>query len=269
MIPPVPRWRRPSGGRRLEPVDDGRQDDGGGVDRSQVGARAGSRVRAALVRVAIVDDHVLVREGTAQLLGREPGIDVVGQAGTGEEGLELLERLRPDVALVDVNLPGMSGLGLAREVTARRLDVRVLVVSAYDDYAYVAEALEVGVSGYLMKTASARELVDAVWAVADGIFVLDQAVSSRLARRWRAGPAVRPGTGALTPREADVLALLARGRSNKQIAAELCLGLRTVEGHVSGVLAKLGVASRTEAVAYSLRHHLVTSEDRDEPARRR
>lgn len=205
----------------------------------------------------IVDDHTLVREGTLQLLEQAADVEVVGQAGTGEEGLRLLERLAPDVALVDINLPGMSGLELARVARAHHLEVQILVVSAYDDFAYVTEALEVGVGGYLLKTASGNELLEALRAVAGGIFVLDRAVSSHFARRWRSGP---PAVGALTRREADVLRLLARGRSNRQVAAELGLGVRTIEGHVSSLLAKLGVASRTEAVAYALGHHLVAFE---------
>ena len=158
----------------------------------------------------------------------------------------------------DVNLPGMSGLELARRASTRYPKVRVIVVSAYDDYAYVTEALEIGVSGYLLKTASGSELVDAVRAVADGVFVLDRALLGRLARRWRSAPG---GPDALTAREADVLRLLAQGLSNKHIATELGLGLRTVEGHVSSVLTKFGVGSRTEAVLYALDHHLMTTHD--------
>ncbi|HEX9031490.1 MAG TPA: response regulator transcription factor [Streptosporangiaceae bacterium] len=212
---------------------------------------------AVPIRVVIVDDHALLREGTIQLFELQAEVEVVGQASSGEEGLEVLGRLRPDVALIDVHLPGMSGLELAR-AAASLPGVRVLMVSAYDDYAYVAEALEIGVGGYLLKTATARELVDAVRAVADGVFVLDQALSSRLTRRRRSDS---PAAGALTRRESEVLAVLARGRSNQQIAAELGLGQRTVEGHVSSVLGKLGVASRAEAVAYALGHRLVVPED--------
>ena len=120
--------------------------------------------------------------------------------------------------------------------------------------------MDIGVGGYLLKTASAKELVDAVRAVADGVFVLDRAVSGRLTRRMRNDAA---STGLLTRRETEVLELLARGRSNKQIANELELGLRTVEGHVSNVLAKLGAQSRTEAVAYAIGHRLVIPENRD------
>jgi DNA-binding NarL/FixJ family response regulator len=206
------------------------------------------------IRIVLVDDHALVAEGTRQLLDAEDGLEVVGEARTGEEALPLLESLRPDVALVDVNLPGMSGLELARLASRSCPEVLILIVSAYDDYAYVTEALDIGVAGYLLKTASARELVDAVRAVADGVFVLDRAVSLRLTRRGRRSP---PEPAMLTPREREVLFLLAQGRSNKQAAAELGLGLRTVEGHVSSILGKLGVSSRTEAVLHALEHHLV------------
>lgn len=219
-------------------------------------ATASGRVRSP-IGVVVVDDHTLVREGACQLLDREPDIDVVGEAATGEDALVLLLRTRPDVAVIDINLPAMSGLQLARQVMSQLPDLAVLLVSAYDDYAYVAEALDLGVGGYLLKTASARELVDAVRAVADGVFVLDRAVSGRLARRWRHAPTGASAAGALTPREADVLRLVARGQSNKQVAAELGLGLRTVEGYVSTVLSKLGVVSRTEAALYAVTHHLV------------
>ena len=205
------------------------------------------------VRIVIVEDHALVREGTAQLLEATADLQVVGQCGTAEEGAELVERLAPDVALVDVNLPGASGLELASDIARRRPSTRVLVVSAYDDHAYVAEALEIGVGGYLLKTASGRELVEAVRLVAAGVFVLDGAVSSRLGRMRRGTAPGHFDPRALTPREAEVLALVTQGRSNKQIAAELSLGLRTVESHVSSLLAKLGATSRTEAVAHALR----------------
>lgn len=202
----------------------------------------------------VVEDHVLVREGTAELLERDPDLMVVGQAGSAEEGLALLGDLRPDVALVDVELPGLNGIALARAIAEQFPQTRVLILSAYDDYAYVIGALEVGVVGYLLKTASARELADAVRTAAGGALVLDQAISRRLTRRWRSGPG--SSTAALTARETDVLRLLARGLPNKQIASELGLGLRTVESHVSNVLGKLGLSSRTEAALYAVSHHV-------------
>ncbi len=204
----------------------------------------------------VVEDHALVREGTAELLERDPDLMVVGQAGSAEEGLALLRDLHPDIALVDVELPGLNGIALARAIAEQFPPTRVLIISAYDDYAYVIGALEAGVAGYLLKTASARELADAVRTAAGGALVLDQAISRRLTRRWRSGPG--SSTAALTARETDVLRLLARGLPNKQIASELGLGLRTVESHVSNVLGKLGLSSRTEAALYAVSHHVAS-----------
>jgi DNA-binding NarL/FixJ family response regulator len=205
------------------------------------------------ITIVVVEDHTLVREGTAELLDRAVGLRVIGQAGSAEEALGLVASAAPDVLLADVELPGMNGIDLARQVTSRHPGVRVLILSAYDDYAYVIGALEAGVAGYLMKTASARELRDAVRTAAGGALVLDRAISRRLTSRW-SSIGTRPG--ALTARETDVLRLIARGLSNKQIAGELGLGLRTVESHVSNLLSKLGLASRTEAALYAVSHRV-------------
>ncbi|MGC8626618.1 MAG: response regulator [Acidimicrobiales bacterium] len=207
-----------------------------------------------------MDDHALVREGTAELLNREPGIVVVAEAGSAEEAMEVLVASHPDVTLVDVNLPGTSGLDLARWASACDPPLRVLVLSAYDDFAFVDEALNSGVGGYVLKTASARELLEAVRAVSQGIFVLDSSISKRLARRLRGSA---PSPASLTPRELEVLGLVSRGLPNKRIAAELGLGVRTVEGYVSSVLAKLGVGSRTEAALFAMEQY---QRSRDEDA---
>lgn len=236
--------------------------DPGGASTARAGVGAHPRAGGQPVRVFIVDDHALVREGTVQLLQQAPDIIVAGQAGSGEEAVIALESLSPDVALVDVNLPGMSGLDLARLLLATHPEMRILIVSAYDEYAFVTQAIEIGVGGYLLKTASAKELVEAVRAVSEGVFVLDREVSMRLARRSRKDAAT---PRLLTPRENDVLDLLALGRSNKQIATEMGLGIRTVEGHVSSVLSKLGVQSRTEAVALALGNRLVNPPSHDRP----
>ena len=209
-----------------------------------------------IIRVVIVDDHALVREGTRQLLEQDQGIEVVASAGSGEEALGVIERLHPDVAIVDLNLPQMSGLELARRVVATSPETRILIVSAYDEYAYIAEAVEIGVAGYLLKTATGKELIEALHAVFEGVFVLDRQVSKQLVRQRDTSPHT---VGTLTPRETSVLELLAQGRTNKQIASELDLGTRTVEGYVSHVLSKLGVASRTEAATHALIHRLISS----------
>lgn len=218
--------------------------------------------RPRQVRVVIVDDHALVREGTGELLQRDGSLDVVGYAGSAEEALVVLASTPVDVALVDVNLPGQSGLELARRLAIEHPEIRVVMLSAYDEYAFIAEALDIGVAGYLLKTAGGRELIDAVHAVFDGVFVLDREVSKLLTRRHESAS---PLTGTLTPRETDVLEQLAKGRSNKQIASTLQLGTRTVEGYVSNVLAKLGVTSRTEAVTHAISHHLVNAPGYDYP----
>lgn len=210
------------------------------------------------IRLVVVDDHALVREGTAQLLDQDPGIAVVGQAASAEESMGLVEEVRPDVALVDVNLPGRSGLEFARWASVHQPELRVLILSAYDDREFVDEAIDAGVGGYMLKTASTSELLKAIRAVADGIFVLDGALSRRLARH---GPTRPSGpAGSLTQRESEVLQLLVEGMSNKQIAARLGLGVRTVEGYVSSVLGKLGAASRTEAVLLALQLQLLIPE---------
>lgn len=211
----------------------------------------------APVRVVVVDDHALVREGTVDILERDPMLSVVGQAADGEEAVELICELRPDLAIVDIELPGINGIEVVRAVHQRVPGIRFLVVSAYDDHAYLIEALAAGVAGYLLKTVSGRELVHAVRAAAGGSVVFDEAVSQRLTGTRAQG--VQQPSLDLTPRETDVLSLLARGLSNRKIAAELGLGLRTVESHVSNVLSKLGLTSRTEAALYTIRHHLVST----------
>lgn len=209
-----------------------------------------------ILRLVVVEDHALVREGTVEFLEEDPTLSVVGQAATGEEAVDLICAMNPDLVLIDIELPGISGIDVIRAVGGLAPAVRFLVVTAYDDYAYVIEALDAGVSGYLLKTVTRRELVSAVHAVAAGRVVLDEAVGRRLARQGRPGPSP---VGGLTPRETEVLILIARGSSNKQIAIELSLGLRTVESHVSNLLAKLGLASRTEAALWAVNHQIPRS----------
>jgi DNA-binding NarL/FixJ family response regulator len=234
-------------------MDDTRTSPSPGRRQSSSASAAPPSTRPA-IRILVVEDHALVREGTAELLERNPDLTVVGQATSAEEALTLVGSLHPDVALVDVELPGMNGIALARAVAGQNTKTRVLILSAYDDYAYVIGALEAGVAGYLLKTASARELSDAVRTAAGGALVLDETISRRLTRRWRASPG--SAAPALTARETDVLRLVAQGLPNKQIAAQLGLGLRTVESHVSSVLGKLGLASRTEAALYAVSHDM-------------
>ncbi len=207
--------------------------------------------------MVLVEDHAVVREGTRELLQREDGIEVVGEASTGAEAVTLARRLVPSLMVVDVELPDKSGVEVVREVVEAGLPVRCLMLSAHDDYVFVAESLAAGAAGYLLKTVSAAELAAGVRAVATGVVVVDQALSRRLAGRLRHLEQLPAG---LTSREFDVVRALVRGRSNKEIASELGVGLRTVESYVSNVLSKFGVRSRTEAIVYAIAHHLASAE---------
>lgn len=205
------------------------------------------------ITVGIVDDHALVRAGLRELVESEPRLRVVGEADDTESAIAMLTTCRPQVALVDLELPGGGGIAVLQAAAQRVPETRCLVVSAYDDYAYISAALDAAAAGYLLKTADRAELAQAIVAVTKGTTVLDREVARRLHRRWRGEqePEV-----ALSPRETDVLALIARGAPNKKIAGELGLGIRTVEGYVSNILAKLHLSSRTEAALWAREHRV-------------
>jgi len=209
------------------------------------------------IRVVIVEDHTLLREGTRHILEQSQDIEVVGEAGRGDEAVELIERLAPDVVLLDMRLPGMNGIEVARAVTRKHKEIRVLLLSAYDDEEYVAEALNAGASGYMLKTTPGAKLVEAVRAVHSGATVLQDELSHKLAMR-----AMHPGPSGprLSERELDVLRLTARGLSSKEIAGRLQISQRTVEGHLNNIYSKLGVNSRTEAVVHAAARGLISLE---------
>ena len=209
------------------------------------------------IRVVIVEDHTLVREGTRHILGQSHDIEVVGETGRGDEAVDLIDRLEPDVVLLDMRLPGMNGIEIARAVTSKHKEIRVLLLSAYDDEEYVAEALSAGAAGYLLKTTPGAKLVDAVRAVHSGATVLQDELSHKLAMRAMHPEASGPR---LSERELDVLRLTARGLSSKEIAGSLLISQRTVEGHLNNIYSKLGVNSRTEAVVHAASRGLINLE---------
>ena len=204
-----------------------------------------------VIRVVLADDHAVVREGTAELLERA-GIQVVGQAADGSAAVDLVEKLRPDVLLIDLAMPGMDGLEAMRRVRKVAPETAVLALTAHEEDAYVMAALEAGVNGYLTKAARGRELVEAVRAVASGGSIFSPAIASRVFSR-ALGQTSFPPRERPTERELAVLTGAARGLGNKQIAAELGISPRTVQTHLTNVFTKLGVSSRTEAVLRALK----------------
>ncbi|GAB4325439.1 MAG: response regulator transcription factor [Dehalococcoidia bacterium] len=207
-----------------------------------------------IIRIVIAEDHAFVRQGTRRFLNQVPGFQVVGEAGSGAEAVDLVARLAPDVAIVDIAMPGMNGIEATRRIKALRPATSVLVLSAYDDDQYIFALLEAGAAGYLLKDVHESQVAAAVRAVAAGESVLHPAIERKILRRL-----VRTGSeGAAGPqlseRELEVLAAAARGLSNKEIGAALQVSARTVQAHLSHIFTKLGVASRTEAVLYGLRH---------------
>jgi DNA-binding NarL/FixJ family response regulator len=195
--------------------------------------------------ILLAEDHAVVREGTRQILERDPAFVVVAEAEDGPSVLALAAELRPDLVLLDLNLPILNGIEVTRQLCAAPPAPRILILSAYDDEGYVMAALSAGANGYLLKTAHAQEVVAAIHAVARGEVVLDASVANRVLARARRD---KPVTALLTGRELQVLELVSQGSRTKEIATDLSVSTRTVEKHLTSIFNKLGVSSRMEAV---------------------
>ncbi|MDA8435569.1 MAG: response regulator transcription factor [Actinomycetales bacterium] len=208
--------------------------------------------------VVVADDQAMVRAGFLRLLEAEPSIEVVGEAADGVAAVELVARLRPEVALLDIRMPRMDGIQATRAITAAG-PTRVVILTTFDLDEYVYDALRAGASGFLLKDAPPEQMVAAIAAAAAGDALISPAVTRRLLEEFvrRPRPGDDPALGALTARELDVLSRLGRGLSNAEIAAEVFLGEATVKTHVSNVLAKLGLRDRTQAVVYAYETGLV------------
>ena len=230
-------------------------------------------MRADRIRVIIAEDHAVVREGTRELIEREPDIEVVGEATNGAEAIALVEQLAPDVAIVDISMPVVSGIEATERMKAIRPSMAVLILTAYDDDQYVFALLRAGAAGYLLKDVPSSEVVRAVRLVHAGEPVLHPAIARKVMARFSSDPAAAPGRlesrsgpqpAHLTERELDVLRLAASGMTNAQIANQLFFSVRTVQVHMTHIFDKLDVGSRTEAVITGLRLGLISLEHLNE-----
>jgi DNA-binding NarL/FixJ family response regulator len=214
------------------------------------------------IRVILADDHAVVRKGIREFLEESGDIQVVAEAADGAEAVDLVAQLRPDVAVLDIQMPRLTGIEATRRIKSEHPDVRVLILTAYDDAPYILALLQAGAAGYVLKTAGSAELVRAVHAVFRGESALDPAVAQKVVQQLTSG---RPGSAGavaepLTAREIEVLSLAARGLTNKAIGQSLSISDRTVQGHLANVYGKLGVGSRTEAVTEAIRQGWIVIE---------
>jgi DNA-binding NarL/FixJ family response regulator len=208
-----------------------------------------------MIRVLIADDHGIVRSGLRMLIERQNDMSVVAEADDGVDALELTQAQRPDVAVLDVSMPRMTGLQAAREIRAHSPDTRVLLLSMHDDERYFFEGLEAGAAGYVLKRAADTDLIDALRTVAAGRTFLSGDAQELLMREWKEGRAEPDDP--LTPRELEVVKLIAEAYTNRQIAETLKLSEKTVESHRANLFSKLGMRDRVELVRYAIRRGLV------------
>ncbi len=209
------------------------------------------------IRILVVDDHPIVRDGLVAILETQPDFVVVGTAATGREGAALAAARRPQVVLLDLEMPDLDGPATLRLMRQHRPDIRALIFTAFDSDERIVSAVEAGAQGYLLKGAPREEIFNAIRIVARGGSLLQPVVASRLLRRLSTADEGPKDVASLTPREREVLALLARGLPNKAIAAELVISERTVKFHVSALLGKLGASNRTEAVRLAAQRGLI------------
>lgn len=206
------------------------------------------------VRIFLVDDHPIVRQGVKGLLDAEPGLEVVGEADSAQQALDRIPALQPDMALLDVRLPDSSGVDLCRELRHTMPALRVLFLTSYEDDEALFAAIMAGASGYVLKQVRGTDLLDAVRQVASGQSMLDPVMTSRVLTRIREGKPDESQLDQLSERERTVLDLIGRGMTNREIAAELFLAEKTVKNNVTRLLAKLGLERRTQAAVLAAKH---------------
>lgn len=211
----------------------------------------------APIRVLLADDHVLFRKGMAKLLDSDTRISVIGECGDGREVLRKAEQLRPDVLVLDLKLPRLSGIDVARELRERFPKMRVLIVTGIDADNYLTEALEAGASGYLLKESEPEAVMAAILAVVEDLFVVTAPAARRTFGALTSGSVRRESFGGMTARELEVLKLTAQGLANKQVARALGLSDKTVRNHIANIYEKLGIHDRSQALLYAVRKGLI------------
>jgi two-component system response regulator NreC len=216
-----------------------------------------------MIKVLLVDDHTIFREGIRALLSAEPDMEVVGEASDGAQAIELAAKLSPDIIVMDLIMPGMNGMQAAQQLHDRHPDIKVLILSMYDDEEYIRQILKAGASGYVLKRAASDDLLRAIREVDKGGSALHPAVAAKLikdyVRRTRSGEHGDTGS-ALTARESEVLKLIAEGHTNLQIADLLGLGRKTVDTHRTNIMRKLDLHDVTALVKYALKRGLINLE---------
>ncbi|MGC9521635.1 MAG: response regulator [Anaerolineae bacterium] len=233
------------------------------------GAPASSDPSAGVIRVAIIDDHFFFRQGVRDVLNAEPDITVVAESGDGEKALEMLKTIKPDVVLMDVNLPNLNGLQVTQRLKNDCPDINVIILTAYDDEEQVYRAIRIGASAYFPKDVAPSELLATVRTVAQGYYVIyNERMTPEQTEQWllelyrRYGISPEDTTfSPLTNREMEILELIIEGLSNKEIAFRLGISQQTVKNHVTSILAKLNRSDRTQAAIYALRHGWVRLPD--------
>jgi len=208
------------------------------------------------MRVLLADDHSLVRAGLRALLNEIPNVDVIAEASDGVQAVQLTRQLRPDIALLDISMPNLSGLAALRQLSGAAPATRVLLLSMHDDDAYVTEAIHAGAAGYLIKDCAVEELALALHAVARGDCYLSPSVSRKLAQAFKNGGGSAP---VLTPRQIEILRQVAQGASSKEIARALGLSIKTVETHRAQIMERLGIRDVAGLVRYAVRSGLITA----------
>jgi NarL family two-component system response regulator LiaR len=213
------------------------------------------------IRVLIAEDHAIVRKGVRTLLSMEKDIDVIGEAANGREAVELVSSLDPDVILMDLVMPELDGIQAIQQIKETHPDAKVLVLTSFATDDKIFPAIKAGALGYLLKDSDPGDLAKAIRQVNAGEYSLHPIIARKVLQELNLSPKNRPTTQPLTEREVEVLRMVAQGKSNRQIADELVLSLGTVRAHLSNILAKLHLASRTQATLYALREGLASLED--------